>query len=289
MASSAVIEQSLREALDASCGAEASGRLAAAMEYAVFPGGGRVRPKLCLAVATACGLQIDRAAMAAATSLELLHCASLVHDDLPCFDDADLRRGKPSVHRAFDEATAVLAGDALILLAFDTLVRGAANVPERLVELMAIVCRSVGMPNGIMAGQAMEFEDEVDVVAYHRSKTASMFVAACATGAVCAHRDPGPWIVVGEKIGEAYQAIDDLLDAGFAPGVAGKPIGQDDRNGRPNLVKFAGADAAVAAIRGKLHAAQEAIPADADLAVLVPLFRKLEASMAALGGSMRAA
>jgi geranylgeranyl diphosphate synthase type II len=87
----------------------------------VFPGGARIRPRLCLAVALAAGDEAPQASNAAATAIELLHCASLVHDDLPCFDDADTRRGKPSVHTAFGETTAVLTGDALIVLAFETL------------------------------------------------------------------------------------------------------------------------------------------------------------------------
>jgi geranylgeranyl diphosphate synthase type II len=96
-------------------------RLANAIRYAVFPGGARIRPRLCLAVADACGNDSPGLAEAAACALEMVHCASLVHDDLPCFDDAELRRGRPSVHRAFGEALAVLVGDALIVLAFETL------------------------------------------------------------------------------------------------------------------------------------------------------------------------
>ena len=100
--------------------------LASALRYAVFPGGHRIRPQLCLAVARACGDERSRSADAAAAAIELLHCASLVHDDLPCFDDADMRRGKPSVHAQFGEPIAVLAGDALIVLAFETLAREAS-------------------------------------------------------------------------------------------------------------------------------------------------------------------
>ena len=91
-----------------------------------FPGGARIRPRLCLAVAQACGEDQPAVTDAAAAAIELLHCASLVHDDLPCFDDAPIRRGKPSVHRAFGEQLAVLAGDALIVLAFETLALAAA-------------------------------------------------------------------------------------------------------------------------------------------------------------------
>ena len=99
--------------------------LAAAMRHAVFPGGARIRPQLCLAVARACGDAHPALADAAAAAIELLHCASLVHDDLPCFDDAATRRGQPSVHAAYGERLAVLAGDALIVLAFQTLAAAA--------------------------------------------------------------------------------------------------------------------------------------------------------------------
>ena len=129
--------------------------LAAAIRHAVFPGGARIRPRLCLAVARACGDDDQAAADAAATSIELLHCASLIHDDLPCFDDALTRRGKPSVHRAFGEPIAVLAGDALIVMAFQTLARGAAAVPQRLAALTLTIARSVGAHLAITGGMAI--------------------------------------------------------------------------------------------------------------------------------------
>lgn len=117
------IERALNEAIGQ---AELPGcppRLAAAMRYAVFPRGARVRPRLCHSVAAACGEDHPAATNAAGAALELLHCASLVHDDLPCFDAAETRRGRPSVHKAFGEPLAVLTGDALIVLAFQTLAR----------------------------------------------------------------------------------------------------------------------------------------------------------------------
>jgi geranylgeranyl diphosphate synthase type II len=187
------IEQALDEALSR---AEASGappRLAAALRHAVFPGGARIRPRLCLAVAHACGIEDAGPATAAAASIELLHCASLVHDDLPCFDDAPLRRGKPSVHRAFGEPLAVLAGDALIVLAFETLARETACPPLRLAGLVLSVGRAVGMPLGIVAGQAWECEPQVDLKTYHRAKTGALFAASTVCGAVAAGHDADPW------------------------------------------------------------------------------------------------
>lgn len=118
----------IEQALDAAIAhLEAPGappRLAEALRYAVFPGGHRIRPRLCLSVARACGDDDPGASDAAAAAIELIHCASLIHDDLPCFDDAPLRRGQPSVHAAYGEPLAVLAGDALIVSAFETLARG---------------------------------------------------------------------------------------------------------------------------------------------------------------------
>src|ERR1700729_1972683 len=149
MQTSARIERTLDEAITRAQAPGAPPLLASALHYAVFPGGHRIRPQLCLAVAQACGDGL--AATAAAAAIELLHCASLVHDDLPCFDDADTRRGKPSVHAQFGTPIAVLAGDALIVLAFQTLARAAS--PERLPLLISIVAAAVGAPTGIVAGQ----------------------------------------------------------------------------------------------------------------------------------------
>src|SRR5271166_5032627 len=119
------IERALGAALAGTGAAGGPPLLAAAMHHAVFPRGARLRARLCLAVAAACGEDDPASSDAAAASIELLHCASLVHDDLPCFDDAATRRGRPSVHAAFGEPLAVLAGDALIVLAFQTIARGA--------------------------------------------------------------------------------------------------------------------------------------------------------------------
>ena len=136
-------------------------RLAAAVRHAVFPGGARIRPQLCLAVAAACKVDDPGLAQAAAVSLELMHCASLVHDDLPCFDDAATRRGLPSVQAAFGEPLAVLAGDALIVMAFQVLGAAASRSPLRLGPLVAIVAGGTGLPLGIVAGQAWECEPRV--------------------------------------------------------------------------------------------------------------------------------
>jgi len=252
------IEAALEAAVRRGQGAGAPPRLAGALRHAVFPGGGRVRPRLLLAVAQACGDPEPSLSDAAAAALELLHCASLVHDDLPCFDDAATRRGLPSVHAAHGEPIALLAGDALIVAAFETLARAAPADPARAAALSLIVARAVGMPHGITAGQAWESEAAVDVEAYHRAKTGALFVAAAAAGAVAAGADPGPWRAVGEGLGAAYQVADDLADA--MAGDTGKPCGQDAAHARPNAVAAFGVGGAAARLEALIGEAVAAIP-----------------------------
>ncbi|MEM6411321.1 MAG: polyprenyl synthetase family protein, partial [Pseudomonadota bacterium] len=151
--------------------------LASAIRHAILPGGARVRPQLCMAVASACEPQADLGdALAAASAIEMLHCASLVHDDMPCFDDADTRRGKPSVHAKFGEPLALLVGDALIVMSFELMAREASA--EYLRDLVLILTESTAPPHGITAGQAWESETDINLQAYHNAKTAALFVAA---------------------------------------------------------------------------------------------------------------
>jgi len=260
MDASTRIEQTLSAALTR---AEAPGcppRLAAAIRYAVFPGGARIRPRLCLGVASACGEDDPRVAEAAAAAIELLHCASLVHDDLPCFDDAPVRRGKPSLHRAFDERLAVLAGDALIVLAVQTLVQAAAHAPERLAALLLTISHSVGMPAGIVAGQAWECEPKVALGVYQRAKTGALFAAAALAGAVSAGADAAPWRALGERIGEAYQVADDIRDAVAEADEIGKPVGRDVALDRPSAARELGVPGAVERLERLVASAVGAIP-----------------------------
>ncbi len=204
MAADVRIENALESALAHAQGPGCPPQLMAAVRHAVFPGGARIRPQLCLAVARACGDDRPQLSEAAATAIELLHCASLVHDDLPCFDDAPVRRGQPSVHSAFGERLAVLAGDGLIVVAFQVLARAGAQAPDRLVHLLTTIAGSVGMPGGIVAGQAWECESRVSISQYHREKTGSLFAAATVAGAQAAGGDAEAWRGLGEWLGEAY-------------------------------------------------------------------------------------
>ena len=158
------IEQSLAMALAAAEDASCPPKLASAVRHAVFPGGARIRPQLCLAVAHACGQDDPALSDAAAVAIELLHCASLVHDDLPCFDDAPTRRGRASVHWAFGQPLAVLAGDALIVLAFQTLAAAAGKSPERLAGLLKIIAGadpSQWQALGDCLGEAYQVADDI--------------------------------------------------------------------------------------------------------------------------------
>ena len=240
------IEQALVKNLEAVRGPSCPPGLERAVQYAVFPGGARIRPKICLAVADACGEDAPEVTDAAAAAIELLHCASLVHDDLPCFDDSPLRRGRPSVHQAFGEPLAVLAGDALIVLAFQTLVRGTRQAPERLAPLIEIISRSVGLPGGIVAGQAWECESEsaVNLADYQQAKTGSLFAAATAAGAAAVGVESEPWRALGERIGSAYQVVDDILDVAGDASVLGKPVHQDEARGHPSSVRELGLEGA---------------------------------------------
>ena len=254
------IERTLSQALAGAGRPGAPPGLGRAMHHAVFPRGARIRPRLCLAVASACGEDAPGAAEAAAAAIELLHCASLAHDDLPCFDDADRRRGRMTVHRAFGEQLAVLAGDALIVLAFQTLAEGAATVPARLGPLALVVAHAVGMPGGIAAGQAWECEPEIDLAVYQRAKTGSLFAAATMAGAVASGAAGAPWRAVGERIGEAYQVADDIRDVVGSAAELGKPVQQDAAHGRPNAVQTLGLDGAIARLLRLAREAVEAVP-----------------------------
>ena len=234
--------------------------LSAAIRHAVFPGGARVRPRMTLAVAQACGGDDPVLADAAAGAVEMLHCASLVHDDLPCFDDADTRRGRPSVHAVYGAPLALLAGDALIVMAFEALARGAAASPQRLIKLLSTVTRGVGAPFGIVAGQAWESEPNPPPEQYRCAKTGALFVAATMAGALASGGDPTPWRALGQRLGEAYQVADDLLDAVSSAEECDKPVGRDAALGRPNTIAELGIPGAVRRLESLIADAMNSIP-----------------------------
>ena len=256
------IEQTLEAVIERATAADCPPLLAGAVRHAVFPGGARIRPRLCFAVAAACAEDIPDLTDAAASSIELLHCASLIHDDLPCFDDADIRRGKPSVHVAYGEPCAVLAGDAMIIMAFELLGRQIQTSlePRRVAEIIRIISGSVGMPRGITAGQAWELEPTTGLVDYQRAKTGSLFAASTEAGAAAAGFECSQWRQLGECLGEAYQVSDDIRDVAGTVEEIGKPIGQDVTHGRPSAVAQLGMDGAKARLKRLVGEAMASIP-----------------------------
>lgn len=270
-------------------GADAPGRLASALHYAVTPGGARIRPTILLSVAMACGDDRPALADAAAVALELIHCASLVHDDLPCFDDADLRRGKATVHKAYSEPLAVLTGDSLIVLAFDVLAEAAGGDAGRALRIIRVLSQRTGMPHGICAGQAWESEAQVNLSAYHRAKTGALFIAATQMGALAAGQDPEPWEELGARIGEAFQVADDLRDALYDADTLGKPAGQDQAHDRPNAVSALGVQGAIRRLKDILGGAIASIPACPGEAVLADMVRRYAERMTPVAPALRAA
>lgn len=249
-------------------------RLAQAMHDAVFPGGARIRPHLTLAVAQACGADDLTLAAGAGAAIELMHCASLVHDDLPCFDNALLRRGRPSVFATHGERLAVLAGDALIVTAFQSLVLTGQSEPQRLSQLLLTLAGAVGAPAGIIAGQAWECEPRVALASYQRAKTGALFVAATVAGAQSAGAAAGPWHALGEWLGEAYQVADDIRDVACDTDTLGKPAGQDAAHGRPSSAAELGLSGAIQHFDQLIASASAAIPACRGSAQLRTLVRK---------------
>jgi len=234
------IEAALKSALAQAQSSKGPPRLAAAYQHAVFPGGARIRPNLTMAVAGACNLDDPELAISAAVALELLHCASLVHDDLPCFDNSPMRRGQPSVHKAFGERLAVLAGDGLIVLAFQVIGTAKAKHPERIARLISVIAQATGAPDGIVAGQAWECETKADLRDYQRAKTGALFGAATACGALASGAEPSSWRPLGEWLGEAYQVADDIRDVIGDASMLGKPTGQDLANDRQSSARELG-------------------------------------------------
>ncbi len=205
-----------------------------AMRYSVFAGGKRIRPILCLETARIFTSDVTPA-LHPACALEFIHTYSLIHDDLPALDNDDLRRGKPTCHKKFGEALAILAGDALLTLAFQTI--SATLAPsERCVSILSEVASAAGTINGMVGGQVADVEAEgkrVDpqTLEYiHRSKTAALIRASISAGALCAGAGPEDVARLrrfGETIGWAFQVTDDILDVEESSAALGKTAGKD--------------------------------------------------------------
>jgi geranylgeranyl diphosphate synthase type II len=254
------VEKSLLTHVQAASGRGAPPRLLAAIEHAVFSGGARIRPQLCLAVSMACGDNAPELSDAAGVALELMHCASLVHDDMPAFDNADLRRGRPTVHKAYGEPLALLTGDALIVMAYQVLANASKGHPHRLGPLMHNMSQGVGLPSGIVAGQAWECETKADLALYQRAKTGALFVAATCAGALACGADPTPWAALGANLGEAYQVADDIRDVILSAELLGKPAGQDELHHRPSVANDLGLNGAIHHFQRLIDQAAQSVP-----------------------------
>ncbi|MBL9214879.1 MAG: polyprenyl synthetase family protein [Opitutaceae bacterium] len=237
-------------------------RLHAAMRYSLEAGGKRLRPVLVLAAADLFGAR-EADALPAAVAIECLHTYSLIHDDLPCMDNDDLRRGRPTAHRQFDEATALLAGDALLTLAFQLVARHYAALPAVCAALTREIADAAGSEQ-LIGGQMEDLlaESRADATAaelefIHLNKTAAMLRAALAAGGLCAGAGPAELELLrraGRHLGLAFQIVDDILDATADSATLGKTAGKDARAGKTTYVKVHG----LAASRGHARAQSEA-------------------------------
>jgi len=202
------------------------------MEYSLFPGGKRLRPVILLATCEALGGRIEDA-LPFACALEMIHTYSLIHDDLPAMDDDDERRGKPSNHKVFGEATAILAGDALLNLAYETMSTFcASNTYPHFLKAMCIIAANSGF-SGMVGGQALEFSlegeraTEAQIFEIYKNKTAKLFMAAFAAGAACADSPlVGELEQIGHDFGIVFQITDDILDNDSNMEIIGKEKAQ---------------------------------------------------------------
>ncbi|MBN1270054.1 MAG: polyprenyl synthetase family protein [Kiritimatiellae bacterium] len=232
-----------------------------AMRYSIFCGGKRIRPILCLAAAETLGAPND-AAMLPAVALECLHTYTLIHDDLPSMDNDDLRRGKPTSHKVFGEANAILAGDSLLTLAFELLAQGPQ--PGRLALELAQAAGSRGVAGGQFEDLASEGKepDAAQVEFIHICKTGKLIQAACRMGAIAAGAGDQQLDALsryGERVGLAFQIADDILNATSTPEALGKAAGSDAARGKMTYVSLYGVDRARAEAKKLVEEAVRAL------------------------------
>ncbi len=237
--------QGLKERYDA-----APARLIESIQYSLLAGGKRLRPALVLECWRACGGSASNqpSALAAAAAIELIHTFSLVHDDLPAMDDDDLRRGRPTNHKVFGEAMAILAGDAMVTMAFEII---ASDALPQLVPALVRELASASGPEGMIGGQVLDMEGEnrslhlPELQRLHAMKTGALLTAACRLGAISAGADGGAVKAVegyGRHIGLAFQIVDDLLDLTSTPEQMGKGTGKDAGRGKNTYPSLLGVE-----------------------------------------------
>ncbi len=268
-----IIDRALEETLQRI--AEA-GRLRDAMRHSLMAGGKRLRPVLCLAAAGAVGGDAGEA-IEAACALEMIHTYSLIHDDLPAMDDDDLRRGKPTCHVAFDEATAILAGDALLTLAFEVLLEAGCSHPRRAAQwlragrVIALAAGCRGMVEGQMRDMAAE-EHRLpldDLRRMHALKTGALITASVESGAILGGGGPGQVDDLGRyarRIGLAFQVTDDILNVEGDPALMGKAVGTDEARHKSTYPALMGLEASREYARRLIDEALQSLAAFGDAA-----------------------
>ena len=231
---------------------ERPSRLMQAMRHSALDGGKRLRPFLVMECAALFDVEPKKAVLAGA-ALECIHCYSLVHDDLPAMDDDDLRRGKPTTHKAYDEATAILAGDALLTLAFDILSREETHQDASTrIELVKLCAQNAGL-GGMVGGQMLDLEAETkpsisenEILTLQAMKTGALIRCACESGAVLGNaskEDRKRLFEFGKIIGQAFQLADDILDVTSDAETMGKQTAKDADKGKGTLVSLYGLEA----------------------------------------------
>ncbi len=223
-----------------------------AMSYSLLGGGKRLRAALLLSFCKACGGS-EEAALTFACALEMIHAYSLIHDDLPCMDDDDLRRGKPSCHKVYGEATALLAGDALLTYAFEMLLHVKELPASAVLEAAACLSKAAGV-NGMIGGQVMDLANEQQtglsesrLIETNLLKTGALISAACEMGCIIAEADENQRKAArsyAEKIGIAFQITDDILDVVSSTEELGKPVGSDEDSRKFTYVTLYGVEEA---------------------------------------------
>lgn len=229
------------------------GDVSAAMEYSLSAGGKRIRPILAVEFCRICGGDVAHA-MSAAAAIEMIHTFSLIHDDMPCMDDDDLRRGKPACHKVYGEATALLAGVALENLAVEILANDEIIADDVKIKLIRELTRGVGV-DGMIGGQMIDIRygnaemTETEIREMYACKTGALITAACRMGAICAKASEEKLIAAtkfSEKLGLAFQIVDDILDVSGTTTELGKAVGRDAGDGKITYVGLFGIEKSVA-------------------------------------------
>jgi farnesyl diphosphate synthase len=244
-------------------------RLIEAMRYSSLGGGKRLRPFLVVESAAVFGVA-PRGALLAGAALECIHCYSLIHDDLPAMDNSDLRRGRPTLHKAYDDATAILAGDALLTIAFDIITRDEVHPdPGVRLALTRALARCAGI-GGMAGGQILDLAGEgrfgdrepVDVARVQQMKTGALLRFGCIAGALLGQASAKEYQALddfGRALGEAFQIADDLLDVESDAATLGKPAGADAELGKTTFVTQLGIDGAKQRVRDLLARGDDAL------------------------------